>query len=109
MSFILITGATGTIGPRVVYALYKAGCQIRAFSFDAPTAGMFPQSVEVLIGDVADKAAVESAMQGVDAVIHLAALLHIVNPSPELREKYERVNVGGTSTVVEAATLLMDF
>jgi hypothetical protein len=26
-----------------------------------------------------------------------------------LREKYERVNVGGTSTVVEAATLLMDF
>jgi hypothetical protein len=30
----------------------------------------------------------------VDAVIHLAALLHIVNPPPELREKYERVNIG---------------
>ena len=33
----------------------------------------------------------------------MAALLHIVNPLPELREKYERVNVGGTATVVEAA------
>jgi UDP-glucose 4-epimerase len=42
-------------------------------------------------------------MQGVDAVVHMAALLHIVNPSPEMREKYERINVGGTATVVEAA------
>jgi len=39
----------------------------------------------------------------VDAVIHMVALLHIVNPPPELREKYERVNIGGTATVVEAA------
>jgi len=61
------------------------------------------QNVEVLIGDVTDKAAVQSAMQGVDAVVHMAALLHIVNPPPELREKYERVNIGGTATVVEAA------
>ena len=38
-----------------------------------------------------------------DAVVHMAALLHIVNPPPELREKYERVNIGGTATVVEAA------
>ena len=40
---------------------------------------------------------------GVDVVVHLAALLHVVNPPPELREKYERINVGGTATVVEAA------
>ena len=33
----------------------------------------------------------------------MAALLHTVNPPPELREKYERVNIGGTATVVEAA------
>ena len=38
-----------------------------------------------------------------DAVVHMAALLHIVNPPPELREKYERVNIGGTVTVVETA------
>ena len=100
---ILITGATGAIGPRVVHALDQAGFRIRAFSVDAPASGMFPQNVEVLIGDVTDQVAVQSAMQGVDAVVHMAALLHIVNPPPEMREKYERVNVGGTATVVEAA------
>jgi UDP-glucose 4-epimerase len=42
-------------------------------------------------------------MQDVDAVAHLAALLHIVNPPPELRKKYEQVNIGGTETVVDAA------
>ncbi|MDO9566738.1 MAG: NAD-dependent epimerase/dehydratase family protein [Candidatus Desulfaltia sp.] len=101
--FVLITGATGAVGPRVVHALDQAGFRIRSFSVDTPTLGMFPQSVEVLIGDVTDQVAVESAMQGVDAVVHLAALLHIVNPPPELREKYERVNIGGTATVVDAA------
>lgn len=100
---MLITGATGAIGPRVVHALYQASFQIRAFSFDTPAAGMLPPSVEVVNGDVTDKVAVDSAMQGVDAVIHMAALLHIVNPPPSMREKYERVNVGGTTKVVEAA------
>ena len=106
---ILMTGATGAIGPRVVHALHRAGYQIRSFSVDAPTAGMIPQSVEVLIGDVTDQVAVQSAMRGVDAVVHMAALLHIVNPAPELQKKYDRINVGGTASVVEAAILLMDF
>jgi nucleoside-diphosphate-sugar epimerase len=101
--FVLVTGATGAVGPRVVHALDQAGFRIRSFSVDTPTSGMFPQSVEVLIGDVTDQVAVQSAMQGVDAVVHMAALLHIVNPPPELREKYERVNISGTATVVEAA------
>ena len=70
-SLILVTGATGAVGPRVVHALHQAGYQIRSFSFDAPTVGMFPQSVEVLIGDVTDQVAVQSAMQGVDAVVHM--------------------------------------
>jgi UDP-glucose 4-epimerase len=100
---ILVTGATGAIGPGVVHALNQAGFRIRTFSVDTPAMGIFPQSVEVLIGDVTDQAAVRSAMQGVDAVVHLAALLHIVNPSPELGKEYERINVGGTARVIEAA------
>ena len=46
---------------------------------------------------------VRAAADGVDAVVHMAALLHIVNPPPEMREKYVRVNVGGTEAVVDAA------
>ena len=100
---ILVTGATGAVGPCVVHALHQAGFCIRSFSVDTPDMGTFQQNVEVLIGDVTDQVAVQSAMKGVDAVIHMAALLHIVNPPPELCEKYERVNIGGTATVVEAA------
>ena len=100
---VLITGATGAIGPRVVHALYQAGYRLRTFSVDALSEDMFPQNVEVLLGDVTDKAAVQVAMQGVDAVVHMAAFLHITNPPPEMREKYERINVGGMATVVEAA------
>ena len=101
---VLVTGATGAVGPRVVQTLCRQGCRIRTLSLDAPSAGQWPDDVEARIGDVTDKAAVQSAMQGVDAVVHLAALLHVVNPPPELREKYEQVNVDGTATVVEAAT-----
>ena len=64
---------------------------------------MLFRSVDVRLGDVTDVDTVSSAMQNVDAVVHLAALLHIVNPPAELRDKYERINVGGTATVVEAA------
>ena len=102
-SLVLVTGATGAIGPRVVDALHHAGYRIRVYSVDAPASGLFPPSVEVVRGDVTNKADVESAMQGVEAVVHMAALLHIVNPSQEIRNKYEHINVGGTTTVVEAA------
>lgn len=100
---VLITGATGAVGPRVVRALHWAGYQIRTFSVDTPVLDMFPPQVEVIIGDVTDKNVVQSAMQGVSAVVHMAALLHVVNLSSGLREKCERVNIGGTATVVEAA------
>ena len=100
---ILVTGATGAVGPRVVQSLHDAGYHIRTLSLDTPRPGSFPDGVEVLMGDVTDSSAVQSAMRGVGTVIHLAALLHIVNPPPPLRVEYERINVGGTATVVEAA------
>jgi nucleoside-diphosphate-sugar epimerase len=83
---VLITGATGAVGPRVVDALYSAGHQVRSFSLDALPSGAFPNSVQSLTGDITDPAAIQSAMEGAEAVIHLAALLHIVNPPPELRD-----------------------
>lgn len=102
-AIVLVTGGTGAIGPRVVEALDRAGFLVRVFSADPPLPGMFPETTNFLLGDINDRDAVQSAMQGVDSVVHLAALLHIVNPPPELREKYDQVNVGGTETVVDAA------
>lgn len=99
----LITGATGALGPAVVEAFQTAGFSIRTLSIDPPKAGIRCEGAEARIGDVTDPAAVSSAMQDADMVIHMAALLHIVNPPPSLRERYVRVNVEGTATVTEAA------
>jgi nucleoside-diphosphate-sugar epimerase len=102
-SLVLVTGATGTVGPQVIAALLDAGYRVRTLSLDAPRPGWLPDGVEVHTGDVTDRSAVQTAFQGVDSVIHMAALLHIVEPPPSLREVYQRINVGGTAMVVEEA------
>lgn len=100
---VLVTGATGALGPRVVGALHEIGMSIRTLSMDAPSPGLLPHTLETQIGDITDVNAVQTAMGGVEAAVHMAALLHIVNPPPTLRLQYERINVEGTRIVVEAA------
>ena len=98
-----MTGATGAVGPRVVQSLHRAGFRIRTFSFDAPEKDLFPPQCGGFVGDITDPVAVQAALHDVDAVIHLAALVHRLNPPPEMRRQYERVNIGGTAIVIEAA------
>jgi UDP-glucose 4-epimerase len=100
---VLVTGATGALGPRVVEALHQAGYAVRTLSLDTPAPTLLPEPTEIRLGDITDATTVRAAMAGVDVVIHMAALLHIVNPSPALRPQYERVNIGGTQVVIEAA------
>jgi nucleoside-diphosphate-sugar epimerase len=100
---VLITGATGAVGPKVLAAFRAAGYSIRTLSLDPPPAGAWPADVDARIGDVTDPAAASSALQGADAVVHMAALLHIANPPPSLQDRYDRINVGGTQAVAEAA------
>lgn len=99
---VLVTGASGAVGPRVVEAFHNAGCLVRTLSLDLPKPGLFPGGVETQVGDITDREAVRNAVQGVNAVVHMAALLHIVNPEPALQKEYERINVGGTETMVNA-------
>jgi UDP-glucose 4-epimerase len=100
---VLITGATGALGPRVVQAFLDAGHHVRTFSLHEPEAHSLPDSVDARLGDVTDAQAVASALQGIETLVHLAALLHIVDPPPEIQERYQRVNVSGTGTLVEEA------
>lgn len=100
---MLVTGATGAVGPLVVRALHDTGYAVRTLSIDPPNTGIWPDDVETQIGDITDASTVKAAMNSVEAVIHMAALLHIVNPPSSLKEKYERINVAGTKNVVDAA------
>jgi nucleoside-diphosphate-sugar epimerase len=103
MNRILITGATGAVGPRVVQVLHDAGYVIRTLSADPPDSNLFSDDIEVLIGDITDPSVVDQAVRDTDAVVHMASLLHITNPRPDLYEKYERVNVRGAVNVIKAA------
>jgi 2-alkyl-3-oxoalkanoate reductase len=101
----LVTGATGALGPSVVAALGRT-YEMRTLSRRSLECNAFSVPVTAVLGDVADREAVRRAASGAEVIVHLAALLHIVDPAPALREQYERVNVGGTSAVMAAAAAL---
>lgn len=71
MSNILVTGATGNVGSRLVRRLKEKGHAVRAFARDV--AGKTPEGVEAAPGDFTDKASLQQAMDGVDAVYLLSA------------------------------------
>ncbi len=100
---VLVTGATGMVGPRVVDAFRRAGFAVRTLSNTPADSDSIPAEVEVRTGEISDAAAVRDAVEGATVVVHLAALLHVPEPRASLRDAYERTNVGGTRAVVEAS------
>ncbi len=100
---ILVTGATGAVGPCVVKAFHDAGYNVRTMSRRQAPGGMFPTGVETLCGDVTDESAVEGALEGIQTIIHLAAFLHSVNPTEAEKNKYQEINIDGTARLTEAA------
>ena len=99
----LVTGATGSVGPRLVNRLCEEGYRVRTLSIDEPEANLFPNNVEIQAGDVTDAKAVKKAVEGISVVFHLAALLHITKPSQFQEREYTRTNVIGTKELVEAS------
>lgn len=65
MNAVLVTGATGTIGARVVRALHAKGVPVRAFVRDPSRAATVLGPVEMAVGDFADAASVRDALDGV--------------------------------------------
>ncbi|MCJ7772773.1 MAG: NAD-dependent epimerase/dehydratase family protein [Desulfobacterales bacterium] len=101
--WVLVTGATGSVGPKLVNRLCDMGYRVRTLSLDEPETDLFPDEVEVQVGDITDVATVKKAMEGIRIVFHLAALLHITNPTELLEREYMKINVIGTKTLVDAA------
>ena len=72
---VLVTGATGFVGRATILALLEAGHGVRAFVRDTARVALSfgERPVDVLVGDVRDKAHVREALKGVDALVHAAA------------------------------------
>ncbi len=110
----LVTGAGGFIGSHLVEALVNAGAEVTAMVrygsssswgnlefVDEKVKGNF----RVVAGNIDDGDFVMHAMQGMDVVCHLAALIAIPYSYVAPRS-YVRTNVEGTLNVVEAARRL---
>jgi NADH dehydrogenase len=97
---VLVTGATGFVGRSVVAQLLEAGNRVTALARDpARASGLFGDGVAVLRGDVLDSDSLAAACTGVDAIIHLAAVIRESGHA----QTFSRVNVDGTRNVLNAA------
>ncbi|WP_020417271.1 NAD(P)-dependent oxidoreductase [Amycolatopsis sp. ATCC 39116] len=94
---VLVTGGTGLVGTRLLRRLVDAGIECRAL---VRAGKELPAGVTPVEGDLLEPATLPEAVEGVSAVIHLAAVLR--TPEPAL---IEQVNVTGTKNLIEAALI----
>jgi nucleoside-diphosphate-sugar epimerase len=106
MKTILLTGAAGAVGQEALRELvcHKDRYAIRVVEVRNPrtekTLRPFRDAVEIRWVDLTDRAEVDSCVQNIDAVIHLAAIIPpLADHQPALAE---RVNVQGTQNLIEA-------
>jgi len=100
---VLITGGAGRLGITVCRTFVENGYQVRLFDLNTTrnrkAVKGLPKEVEIFWGDVAQKESVRVAMEYVDAVVHMAAVLPpLAYQNPELTH---RVNVEGTGNVID--------
>jgi dihydroflavonol-4-reductase len=95
---ILITGATGHIGNVLVRQLLALGKKVRVLKL--PGEDLTPLrelSVELVEGNVLDRASLQRALVGVRQVFHLAGIISIL---PGVSPILEQVNVQGTRNIL---------
>ena len=94
----LITGGAGFLGINLVRYLLQRGNTVTSLDvadFDYPDV---QDQVQVIKGDIRDKATVDRAMKGIDVVVHAAAALPLYKP-----EDIYTIDVDGTRNVLQSA------
>ncbi|MBI3320080.1 MAG: SDR family NAD(P)-dependent oxidoreductase [Candidatus Omnitrophica bacterium] len=106
---VLVTGAGGFIGSHLVERLVALGAKTRALvryrsngSWGWLDASPVKGDIDVVAGDVCDRESVRDAMEGIEIVFHLAALIAIPY-SYQVPSAFVRTNVMGTLNVLQAA------
>lgn len=102
---VLVTGASGFIGRRVAARLANEGRAVRALVMPNENvdgiAELKTKGITLVRGDVTEAESMKDAVRGMERVVHLAAVVGDWGPD----ELFDRVNVGGTRNVVDAAAL----
>jgi dTDP-L-rhamnose 4-epimerase len=105
---ILITGGAGFIGSHLCDALLERGYRVRVLDSlveqvhgDAERPEYLSEDVELIVGDVRERGLVREALDGVDAVVHLAARVGVGQSMYEIDE-YVSANTHGTAVLLDA-------
>lgn len=114
---VLVTGGAGFVGRATVRALVEAGHQARIVSRDAwPSGSLFDRlGVEVITGDAQERAVIDRALDGMDAVVQAAATYRydraagpaMANNAPLARTILEAARDAGTKKVVDVSSLVV--
>lgn len=98
---IVVTGGAGFLGRHIVETLAARAPDrtIRVVDLD-PSRGSWPSGIEFERGSVLEPEVVRAAVDGADAVVHLAA---VVEPEAEDEKRLHRVNVDGARNVFTAS------
>jgi nucleoside-diphosphate-sugar epimerase len=98
---VLVTGATGFLGHRLVAALSRCGADVVALVRDKNSVSLeLERQAEIVCGDVRDPPSIEAAMQDVSVVYHCAA----VTTNVASWITHCETNVPGTETVLKEAS-----
>jgi dTDP-L-rhamnose 4-epimerase len=108
---VLITGGAGFIGSHLADELLRCGYHVRALdNLTSQVHGeghqrpaYLDKAVELIVGDVRDGAAVNRALEGIDAVFHFAAAVGVGQSMYDV-EHYTSVNNAGTAVLLERLT-----
>ncbi|WP_051284108.1 NAD-dependent epimerase/dehydratase family protein [Desulforegula conservatrix] len=103
MQKVLVTGATGAIGKILVKRLVELGYSVRVFVREKSDLSGIHNSAEIFCGSLFSEKDLTLACRGVDTVFHLAAKLHINNPTPLDDKEIFRVNLDATKLLVRAS------
>jgi len=97
----LVTGASGFVGAAVARALLAAGWQVRTLlRAQSSRRNLQGLAVEPVLGDLGEVGSLERALDGCEALFHVAADYRLWTTDPQA---LYRSNVDGTRNIVEAA------
>jgi 3beta-hydroxy-delta5-steroid dehydrogenase/steroid delta-isomerase len=102
---VLVTGGSGFVGANLVTTLLDRGHRVRSFDRVASPLSQHPK-LEVLRGDITDAGVCAAAADGIDTVLHTAAIIELMggaSVTDEYRKRSYAVNVDGTKNLVHAA------
>jgi dihydroflavonol-4-reductase len=100
---IFVTGATGLIGSKIIHQLVQEGHAVKALvrnNADTSLLKTCLDRISLVEGDVLDVATVDKAMEGVEYIIHTAA---VVSYAPSRFDEMRRINIEGTANMVNIA------